>query len=62
MFLVFSDDIKNHPFWSKALILAACVILAGPAWGFFSGLLSWHLRWERVAKRATDGDAVSRDP
>jgi hypothetical protein len=43
LFLINLDDISNHPVLNKALILSACIILAGPAWGFLSGHLNWWL-------------------
>jgi hypothetical protein len=43
LFLIKSADISNHSFWSKALILAGSVFLAGPAWGFLSGHGYWLL-------------------
>lgn len=41
LFLINLDDISNHPFWNKALILAAFIIFVGPAWGFlYIGIIS----------------------
>ena len=53
LFLINSDDISNHPFWNKALALAGCILIAGPAWGFLSGHAYWLLikRKRRIRKR-----------
>jgi len=48
---IMSADMSNHPAWHKALVLAACIILVGPAWGFLSGYAFWYffLRRKRVS-------------
>ena len=43
LFLINSDDAANQPFGNKVLILAACTLLAGPAWGDLSGRMYWWL-------------------
>jgi hypothetical protein len=57
LFLINSDDISNHPVLNKTLIVAACIMLAGPAWGFLSGHLYWWWiqRRKNSAERAVDG-------
>ena len=46
--LINSKDMSNHSFWDKVLFLAACIIFAGPAWGFLSGHAWWYLIRRKV--------------
>jgi hypothetical protein len=47
LLLICAEDLANHLVSDKLLIMMASILLAGPAWGFFSGLAYWHIKMRR---------------